>query len=170
MDQSETLRTIAEIGIALAGFTGVVAVLGRRSGGDWSPLEALRLHVLIQTSLLVVFLSFLPILLLRAASAETAWRTANGACGLALVVTTYVIVTRWRASGYSWEGASVRVARLLGAISTVALFLILLLQFAAALGFSLLDAFLVYALGLLYLLALGAMNFVFLLLPDKSGQ
>ena len=170
MDESETLRTIAEIGIALAGFTGVVAVLGRRSRGDWSPLETLRLHILIQTSLLVVFLSFLPILLLRAASAEMAWRTANGACGLALVVTTYVIATRWRASGFSWEGESVRVNRILGAISTLALFPILLLQFAAALGASFIDAFLLYALALLYLLSLGAMNFVLLLLFDKSAQ
>ena len=40
----------------------------------------------------------------------------------------------------------------------------------AALGFSSIDAFLTYALGLLYLLSLGAMNFVFLLLPDHSAQ
>ena len=35
MSEAETLRLIAEIAIAVAGFSGVVVALGRRAGGSW---------------------------------------------------------------------------------------------------------------------------------------
>ena len=54
-------------------------------------------------------------------------------------------------------------------VAVMAVVLGLLLQAMMALGLSSVDGFLVYVLGLLFLLALGATNFVFLLLPDKSA-
>ena len=171
MDEAETLRTIAEIGIALAGFTGVVAVLGRRSRGDWSPLESLRLSILLATSLAAVFLSFVPILMLRGvASVEAAWRASNGVCGVVFLIGMIGGFARWRASSYTFETTSVPVGWLLLGIMTPLGMLIGFAQVMIALGFHLLDAFLIYALCLLYLLSLSAMNFVFLLLPDKSPR
>lgn len=39
MNTSEALTTIAQVAITLLGFTGVVAVLGRRAHGDWTGHE-----------------------------------------------------------------------------------------------------------------------------------
>ena len=36
MEQAETLRTIAEVATAFAGFSGVVVVLGHRAQRAWS--------------------------------------------------------------------------------------------------------------------------------------
>ena len=83
MENTQTLETIAEVAIALAGFSGIVAVLGQRSSGKWSPTERVRLRLLLEVSLLAVFLSFLPSLMLRGTSPIAAWRISNGVCGLA---------------------------------------------------------------------------------------
>jgi hypothetical protein len=42
LDLSETLSTVAEVALGLAGFTGVLVVLGRQTG-RFSPAEAFRL-------------------------------------------------------------------------------------------------------------------------------
>ncbi len=54
-----TFDTLAEIAIAITGFSGVVAVLGRR-GAPWSPGDLLNLKALIFWSLGVVFLALVP--------------------------------------------------------------------------------------------------------------
>ena len=168
MDEAETLRTIAEIGIALAGFTGVVVVLGRRSRGDWSSLETLRLYILLATSLAAVFLSFVPILMLHGvASAEVAWRASNGVCGAVLLIGTILGFARWRATGFTFETTSILAGRLLLGIFTPVGVLIMFTQFMVALGAGLVDAFLIYAFCLLYLLSISSLNFVFLLFPSK---
>ena len=60
MDAQTTLSTIAEVAIALAGFTGVVAVLGNRRKNDWTSEERLQLRVLVETSMTALFASFTP--------------------------------------------------------------------------------------------------------------
>jgi len=49
MDPPETLSTVAEIALGLAGFTGLLVVLGRQPG-RFSPSEAFRLLVLLVAS------------------------------------------------------------------------------------------------------------------------
>ena len=39
LNESEILQTFAEVGVAIAGFTGVVFVLGNRATGEWSHAE-----------------------------------------------------------------------------------------------------------------------------------
>ncbi len=48
LDHTETLVGIAEIAIALAGFSGVVVVFGSRSSGQWDPGDRLRLTFLLE--------------------------------------------------------------------------------------------------------------------------
>ncbi len=60
MEATEVLTLIAEIGIALAGFTGVVTVVGRPPG-PLSALEAFRLSQLLALSLGAVALALLPL-------------------------------------------------------------------------------------------------------------
>jgi hypothetical protein len=54
MAPEDILTTTAEIGIALAGFSGIVAVLGRRAEGAWSGADRVRLAMLLETSFAAV--------------------------------------------------------------------------------------------------------------------
>jgi hypothetical protein len=79
MDPYGILQTIAEIAIAIVGFSGVVAVLGHRGSGKWSDTEIVRLRTLVEPGIVVLFASFLPpVLHLALASEELAWRISNG--------------------------------------------------------------------------------------------
>ncbi len=56
----DVLRTFAELGIALAGFSGVVVALGRRSVAEWMLLDGLPTHIPLELSGLVVAFALLP--------------------------------------------------------------------------------------------------------------
>lgn len=62
MEAEGILTALAEVAIAIAGFSGIVVVLDR-SGEPWSELDRRRLSMLLQISLSCVFMSFLPVLL-----------------------------------------------------------------------------------------------------------
>ncbi len=79
MDGSEALSTIAELALGLAGFTGIVAVFGRRPG-RLRPVEAYRLVILLSISCGAMFLALLPFALHRTGlEGETLWAVASGA-------------------------------------------------------------------------------------------
>ena len=52
LDYTEVLVGIAEVAIALAGFSGVVVVFGSRSAGRWDPGDRLRLTFLLEADAL----------------------------------------------------------------------------------------------------------------------
>jgi hypothetical protein len=51
LDAPQILVGIAEIAVALAGFSGVVVVFGSRSQGQWRAGDRLRLSFLLEASL-----------------------------------------------------------------------------------------------------------------------
>jgi hypothetical protein len=62
--QFEQVFTSAiEVGIGVAGFSGIVGVLGRRAEGQWSPSDRVRVALLLQTSFAAIGLSFLALAL-----------------------------------------------------------------------------------------------------------
>jgi hypothetical protein len=63
MIDTGSLELLAEVSIALAGFSGVVLILGRRSSGHLSALERRRLGFLLETTLGVFFLSLTPLVI-----------------------------------------------------------------------------------------------------------
>jgi hypothetical protein len=63
MDQFETLQTLSEIGIAVAGFAGVVAALDSRSRDEWSDFDRDNVYALLMWSLAAVFLAYVPVIL-----------------------------------------------------------------------------------------------------------
>jgi hypothetical protein len=63
VNPSDLLTTLAQLGVALAGFSGIVVVLGARASGDWSARERQLLSVLLATSGAVILWSLLPLLL-----------------------------------------------------------------------------------------------------------
>ena len=76
MAEAETLRLIAELAIAVAGFSGVAFVLGRRAGDSW---DVGRLWMLLVQALGAALFAFMPLLLETAdLSASANWRWSNG--------------------------------------------------------------------------------------------
>jgi hypothetical protein len=161
MPGAENLRVIAEVGIAIAGFSGVVVALGRRAAGRESAAWQLgRLWMLLIQSLGATLFAFFPILLETAGLSPSAnWRVCNGMLGLfGFGIVAGVIVTARRSRHSQVVGWPVLVGLLFihGAIS--------LAQVLQALGaLPSIGAFL-YFLALLWLLAMAGLNFAVLLL------
>ena len=61
MVEESLLLTIAEVSIGFAGFAGIVALFGRRAGGDWSLADRLRFNSLVRHALLTLFAALLPL-------------------------------------------------------------------------------------------------------------
>jgi hypothetical protein len=78
---------LAEIGVAIAGFSGVVAVFGARSEGQWTPDDRLRLAFLLTCSMTVVFFSLLPFAMAALhVPAKVVWRAASGLLAIWLIL------------------------------------------------------------------------------------
>ncbi|KAA3639961.1 MAG: hypothetical protein DWP92_03885 [Armatimonadetes bacterium] len=87
--QFEQVFTSAiEVGIAIAGFSGIAAVMGQRARGTWSGVELARIAILLQTSFMAIAFSFLPLVLDGARVAEPViWRIGSGCFVLYTLVT-----------------------------------------------------------------------------------
>jgi hypothetical protein len=76
MEHVSVLQSIAEVGVALAGFGGLAAGLGYRTRGDWSGDDKIRLFALVTISLSVVFACYLPSAV-NALGSPAPWRIAS---------------------------------------------------------------------------------------------
>ena len=65
VDVLEDLQVLAQIAITLAGFTGIIGVFQQRSGNKLTDRERLHIVNLLQASVVVVFLAFVPACLMR---------------------------------------------------------------------------------------------------------
>jgi hypothetical protein len=151
---------VAEVSIALAGFTGVVAVLGNRRNHDWSPEERLQLRTLVETSLTAMFASFVPAVLFLALDSEPAvWRSANlflGALHLANLVAFLRRTTDAKPT------ASQRGLLVIG----IAMILAHFLTAAGLIPWYVL----IFLVGLLQQVFIAALNFVLLLFPVNNSR
>ena len=75
-DHADTLVALAEIATGLAGFSGILVVLG--NVGTWSDQQKLAIWALLQSSLGAIVLSLIPLLLLEGIEdSVVAWRIAT---------------------------------------------------------------------------------------------
>jgi hypothetical protein len=82
MNGAEILTTIAQLGIAVAGFSGIAIVFNRQPGG-LTAFEAFRVSILFSNSFAAVFLALIPFgFFYLGWSQEIIWRTASGVCVL----------------------------------------------------------------------------------------
>jgi hypothetical protein len=87
--------TLAEIAVALAGFTGIVGVLGRRGEATSGAISWLRLRTMLEIALRNAAFALLPLPFLEFPLAEPLiWRIGSGAYLVTLLV--YVLVQRRR--------------------------------------------------------------------------
>ena len=158
MDPGDALASMIEASMALAGFSGIVVVLGRRGQGEWQPQEDLRLVNLLANSLTALLAALLGVLLLTTRLAPSiAWLVCSAVWLVAAGLHSAWIVGRSRALReqalrrtnplFFWFGS---------ALSAVALALQLV-------NIAWLREFWPFFAGLLTSLALGARQFVVLL-------
>ena len=75
---ADVLSLLAELATAIAGFSGIVAVFGRRTAGRWRPAESARLVGLLYTSLVAALFSVLPLVLFSVPVSEPmCWRVLS---------------------------------------------------------------------------------------------
>ena len=79
----EALGTVVQVAVALAGFTGVVAVFGTDPVHQWSRLNRLRLRLLLTMSSIPVALCLVALVLLATPLDETVvWRSVSAIAAL----------------------------------------------------------------------------------------
>jgi hypothetical protein len=158
---TEPLGVIAEIAIAITGFTAIAAVLDRRGGGALSHQDRIALRVLVRTSLIALFASFVPELLSELAEEENLiWRWSCAVLGVALLADVSWFV--WFQAGYENLARGQRVLMFLAYF-----FVAVLLGASAGLVGSARLSFLV---ALLYMLAVALHNFVLLLITGTERE
>jgi len=104
VEYNDTLLTIAEIAVALAGFASLVSVIDRRRDDSSRAVDSLRLRMMLEVALRNAALALLPLPFLPLAPSDPIiWRIASG---LYLVITAAhaffrmgpgeaVLSTRW---------------------------------------------------------------------------
>ena len=94
MDETDILLTVAEIGVALAGFASLAAILGRRYKHTDPLVNAIRLRGLLDAGLSTMLLALIGVLMVKIGGpSDWVWRGASIA-GLLFVSTIGVAAFR----------------------------------------------------------------------------
>ena len=156
------LYALAGAAVTIAGFSGVVVVLPLRGSPEWSPTEIRMLQLLIADSLVVLFLALLPVpLWLANWSTDTIWGFCSALLGSWFLLGDYLAVRGERRdrtakpASQNPINAPLRygiylVAFVMGVVLWLSLWDLVVLGGQA-----------LYVLGLLVLLAIAAVEFVF---------
>ena len=165
LDPSDTLLTIAEIAIAVVGFAGIAFVL---RVGSPKPINLFRLQLMVESSVLAVVFSFLPIFLLSMALPEnTVWSASSAILGVAtpLYVATILIRQTRRFGAALLPETLIADTTTLGAtcIVTVVLFL-------NVMGWAFEQRFTGYLVGLFWALAGSIAMFVRIVLLSGASH
>jgi len=167
---TDLLYAIAEVAVAFAGFSGIAVVLRRSAPGGLSPHAQRTLWYLVIDCLVVLFLSFLPVLLQQfGCEPLRLWAIANAVLGLShLVLLTPAVV--WFARNFGqvraeWQPWISPIQNSLIAWSA----LIGIVQLLAAAGVGLAASAGLYTIGLLAFLLFAAVDFVFLVAGEDAA-
>ena len=160
------LLGFAGVGATFAGFSGVVAVFGRRAHGEWLPEDLFRLRNLMFMSLGVCLLAFTPLVLAtwHLAQART-WALASLLLGTGSIV--YLLYARPARQRLRSERPDL-MPTWASAVFIVALSVAAILQFGNIAGLLLDRGAAPYLAGLLALLCIAAMQFAFLVIRPLS--
>lgn len=157
MPSHDTLVLIAEVAVAIAGFSSVVVALDNRAVKNWSPFQRHNLRVLLQVSALTIFFSIFPLIFQRVVDNPDSWKWALGfyAAVHAIDVSSFI------RSLPSDLPAANRIIPYLGLLLAIVSLLVAWLA-------SPLIAEVLYLCNLVWHLAIAAMGFAFLVLGDPE--
>lgn len=157
----DTLHTIAEVGIAITGFAGIVVAIRGARGRGGQPTVTDPLGVLFVASLGTVFFCFVPEWLHSAITApDTVWRASLAAFGIYRLAYIALILSAQRRGATETPGSW----RFLVGVSLG------VLQLAGAAGFFADFQYFLYLSGLLWGLAVALISFYWLLQEPARGQ
>ena len=153
----ESLTTVAEIGIALAGFSGLVVVL-RKNTGPLNEIEKFRMSVLLAAAFGAMFLALLPAALQHLGfTDDTLWRTSSAF----LVIFSIAFVIGWVMSSRRFFSVAREIFSVPAfSLMTFGHLINLTLQLSVTLGLWEGRSAGIYLLGLLWLLAHASQQFV----------
>ena len=167
MEIPGSLQTISEIGVAIAGFSGLIVAF-RRNTGPLTYVEKYRLKVLLNLALGAMFLAFVPEIAHQlGVSPRRLWRLSGGV--LAIYSIVFIV---W------WLVASRRLMRLVpeifhwSAFSRMAAGHVIVILLQLGVTFALLDGYAtgIYLLGLVWYLMHAAQQFTrMLFIQPKTG-
>ncbi len=99
MQGAGTLELIAELAVALLGFSGVVAVLGRRASGEWSAVDSQRFSGMISQSVTVLAMTLIPLPFYYAGfDSPELWGWASAICAVLSILVTLTSQASFRPS------------------------------------------------------------------------
>ena len=159
MDQ-DVLLTFAEVGVAIAGFSGIVVALGKRALGQWTQRDRYRLRDLLFASLGTGIFGFLPIVLTGAnMSPAVALQYASAVFFFYILVglTSFLRGSAGKLGPVSW-------------VFAIPTLLILSMQALVAFNVIYRVAEFAYYLALFWLILLSMANFAQLLLETYRDQ
>ena len=120
---------MAQICVALAGFTSIVAAMGNRDKGEWRQVDLYRFDNLLQTSLIGVVLGVCPIVFFKFGVEESmAWRMTAAVAATYFVVGFFFGVKRFREIPKDQVAEVSRAASVVVFIATVGLVVLTLLN------------------------------------------
>lgn len=160
MQYNDTLLTIAELAVALAGFASLVSVLGQRQDKGSRALDSFRLQAMLEMALRNAAFALIPLPFLQTgASDPTIWRILSGVYLLAMVSHAGFQIYRGHALvwGASWLKVSLVSLTLISAVASAAN----ILGLGGSHAFSLYLAALLVGLGFAGLLFLSVASSVF---------
>jgi len=119
MEGSDILQTIAEIAIALTGFTGIVIALGGRTGSAFSGFALIRFRVLLAASLAALALSLLPFFLhYLGVPPGTTWSVCSAVVALFMVPIVIADIRSFRRYSDEIPAFERRVAPVIGMLGS----------------------------------------------------
>jgi hypothetical protein len=124
--EQDHLLTFAEVSVAFAGFSSLVALLGSRRGRSHPELDVARLLIMLEASLFVALMSVLPLLPnALGASEQLTWRVSAGLFLVIDGIASYVDARRWRVVWSHFEGADRTVFGIVAVLSVAGDLLVL---------------------------------------------
>ena len=165
IEPPDALLTIAEIAIAVVGFAGIAFVL---RAGSPKPINLFRLQLMVETSVLAVTFSFLPILLLTTAlGPDSVW--ALSSAGLGVVMPIYVATVFFR-QARRFGATLLPEARIADALVLAATCVVTALLLLNVFGFAFSNRFTGYLFGLLTMLVGAIAMFVRIVLLSGARR
>lgn len=167
MIQVDSLETMAEIAIALTGFTGVVSVLGGRPSGGWIGPDRLWLQALLAWSLIAALGGVLPGVLSSGIDDPTdVWLAASAVFAMVHTVSlSWILVSAYLRLGLP---AFRRSERVIISICSPLGALLLVAQIAVITGSLESAAPFVYHAGIAWYLLISGIAFAFMLFPRPT--
>jgi hypothetical protein len=162
VEHAETLRTIAEVATAFAGFSGVVVVLGHRAQREWTYRDTMAIGMLLLSSLGVVFFAFIPLLI--DAAGVPVWRVSNGLLGA-----YHLLFLIWSVNHIRARKVELLIPRSLFHPGTAVGLASIALNALVAVGLFQSLTFFAYLAGLLWLLVIAVTCFAGLLFESRAA-